>query len=132
MYRNCAQASVNMNEPLSCIHTPRPLFCEPPIQYCYLPLAYAIRHHPRSLAVCDWEGTACVKLSQTFSAKFNVKLMSVQNIQKNRSEVFDCDHSRCCKCVIIRGGAEQLTQAWLAVLPELVLQYRLLLWATFF
>ena len=52
--------------------------------------------------------------------------------KRNRSEVFDCGHSCCCKCVVVRGGAEQLIQAWLAILPELVLQYRTLLWATIF
>jgi hypothetical protein len=33
---------------------------------------------------------------------------------------------------VLPRGAEQLNQAWSAVLPELVLQCRALLWATFF
>ena len=125
--RYCTQASVNMNETsLGSMHTPRPLVCEPPIQYCssveaivaptrceeaFLRFRCRVRApslvdcawmgqclHPRSLAVCDWEGTACVIAQDVVSNDVHVRSWSrtsrLENSREAERALWSCGHSR--------------------------------------
>jgi len=90
---------------------------------------------PVLLQCVTGEGSACVIPQDVVSSNFHVGFWSWTSSYRKTAEKLS-EHSEVVATPVVYAlfsrGAEQLTQAWSAVQPELVLQCRALLWATCF